>query len=196
MFPYPRTGPFADLDRITVEEYHRMIDAHLFDTEEKERCELIEGWIVPKARQSPGHCYVKEMLGTWFRERTLPAGWMYSQIASVVTPDSHPEPDGSIVRDGWMAPPYRYPRADEAALVIEVAGVSLDFDQTVKQRVYARSGIPVYWIVNLNDRRVEVYTDPHRTGYATRTDYHPGQQVPVVVTGVAVGIIPVDAMLP
>ena len=51
--------------RITVDQYHRMIEAGVFDTEEKERCELIEGWIVPKARQSPGHCYVREILAGW-----------------------------------------------------------------------------------------------------------------------------------
>jgi Uma2 family endonuclease len=201
MFPYLRTGPFAHVGQITVAEFHRMIDDGVFDTEEKERCELIEGWIVPKACQSPGHCYVREMLADWFRARELPPGWMYSQVTTVVTTDSHPDPDGCVVRDEWMAKPCRYPRADEVVIVMEVADVSLDFDRTIKQRVYARAGIPVYWLVNLVDQQIEVYTnaespaggEPH---YRTRTDYRPGQQVPLVIAGTAVGSVAVSDLLP
>jgi Uma2 family endonuclease len=67
--------------------------------------------------------------------------------------------------------------------------------------MYARVGIPVYWIVNLEDRQVEVYTDPvvppnADPHYRTRTDYRPGQDVPLVVAGTQFGVIPVDAILP
>lgn len=77
---------------------------------------------------------------------------------------------------------------------------SLDRDQQEKAYIYARDGIPVYWIVNLIDRRVEVYTDP--TGpadlpqYRTRQDYPPGAAVPVVLDGVTVGTVPVEELLP
>ena len=62
--------------------------------------------------------------------------------------------------------------------------------------LYGRSGIPVYWIVNLVDRQVEVYTDPGPSGYALRHDYLSGQQVPVVIDGHQVGQIAVDDILP
>ncbi len=63
-------------------------------------------------------------------------------------------------------------------------------------RVYGRAGIPIYWIVNLVDRLIEVYSDPRPDGYATRTDYLPGQYVPVVLDGKVVGQIAVDDLLP
>jgi Uma2 family endonuclease len=86
-------------------------------------------------------------------------------------------------------------------MVGEVADTSLPTDRTIKLRAYARAGIPIYWVVNLVDRQVEVYTDPFTppTGdphYRTRTDYGPGQSVPLVVAGATVGSIPVDAVLP
>jgi Uma2 family endonuclease len=46
------------------------------------------------------------------------------------------------------------------ALVVEVAESSLQNDRMVKSRLYARAGVQVYWIVNLPDRAIEVYTDP------------------------------------
>ena len=41
-------------------------------------------------------------------------------------------------------------------------------------KVYARAGIPVYWIVNLVDRQVEVYTQPSNDGYQSREDFGMG----------------------
>ena len=58
------------------------------------------------------------------------------------------------------------------------------------------TGVPVYWIVNLFDRQVEVYTDPGPAGYAIRMDFPSGQQVPVVIDGRQRGQIAVDDILP
>jgi hypothetical protein len=62
--------------------------------------------------------------------------------------------------------------------------------------VYGRSSIPVYWILNLVDRQVEVYSGPQPDGYATRADYRSGQHVPVFLDGTIVGHFAVDDMLP
>jgi Uma2 family endonuclease len=80
--------------------------------------------------------------------------------------------------------------------LVEVSQASLDRDQGSKWLAYVRSGIPVYWIVNLVDRRVEVYTDPGPAGYGSRVDFSPGQEVPVVIVGVEVGRVPVADLLP
>ena len=57
-----------------------------------------------------------------------------------------------------------------ALLVVEVAGDSLRLDRQTKAALYARAGIPEYWIVNLAETTVEVLRDPDsRTGaYGTR----------------------------
>jgi len=54
----------------------------------------------------------------------------------------------------------------------------------------------IYWIVNLVDRQVEVYTDPGPAGYASRKDFASGQHVPVVIDGGHGGQIAVDDILP
>jgi Uma2 family endonuclease len=80
-------------------------------------------------------------------------------------------------------------------VVVEVPHSGLAQDRA-KTRVYGWAGIPIYWIVNLVDRQVEVYTGPHSGGYATRVDYRSGQHVPFVIDGVIVGQIAVDDLLP
>ena len=80
-------------------------------------------------------------------------------------------------------------------LLVEVSRTNVSADRQ-QGSLYGRTGIPVYWIVNLVDRWVEVYTDPGPTGYASRKDFPSGQQIPVVIDGRQGGQIAVDDILP
>ena len=77
-----------------------------------------------------------------------------------------PEPDVSVVRGirlritGTGSPSRRTWR-----LLVEVSDSSLSQDRGKKLSAYAKAGIPVYWIVNLVDRQVEVYSNPGPNGY-------------------------------
>ena len=93
------------------------------------------------------------------------------------------------------------PKPEEIAMVAEVADSSLSLDRTRKFRSYSRAGIPVYWIVNLVERQIEVYSIPKspRKGspyYDRRLDFRVGQEVPLVIAGERIGSIAVDAILP
>jgi Uma2 family endonuclease len=82
------------------------------------------------------------------------------------------------------------------ALLIESSETSLARDQGPKLSNYAKAGIPVYWISNLVDNQVEVYSQPGPDGYQAHVVFKPGQDVPVVIDGVEVGRIAVAALLP
>ena len=81
-----------------------------------------------------------------------------------------------------------------------MADSTLDSDRTDKLQIYARAGLPVYWIVNLVDRQIEVYEQPSGPAgspdYAARRTYRPGDAVPVVLDGAAVGTVPAAELLP
>jgi Uma2 family endonuclease len=79
--------------------------------------------------------------------------------------------------------------------LVEVSASNVNADRQ-QGTFYGRAGIPVSWIVNLVDRRVEVYTDPGPTGYLSRNDLSSGQHVPVVFDGWPAGQIAVDEILP
>ena len=87
----------------------------------------------------------------------------------------------------------QHPSQADIALVIEVADSSISRDHD-KCRLYARARIVAYWIVNLVDRRVEVYTDS--TGeeesptYRTREDFELGDDVPFCIEGQQVALVP------
>ena len=84
--------------------------------------------------------------------------------------------------------------------MIEVADSSLDDDRNLMARVYGGGGVAVYWIINLVERQVEVYSGPsgpsEPVGYRHCEVYRHGQEVPVVIAGTEVGRIPVADLLP
>jgi Uma2 family endonuclease len=84
--------------------------------------------------------------------------------------------------------------------VVEVADTTLRTDRGTKKRIYARAGILVYWIVNLVDRRIEVYMEPsgarRKPDYRRQQEYGPADEIPVVLDGVEIGRVPVHDLLP
>jgi Uma2 family endonuclease len=188
----PPTFPTAPvLYRLTVDEYERI--GEMLDDP---RVELIDGHLVKKMPKNPEHSWSTKQV---FKavERLLPAGWTWRTEQPVRIPAyDEPEPDVSIVKgcdDDYM---HRKPGPADVALLVEVSESSLSIDRGEKMRAYARAVIPIYWIVNLVDRQVEVYSNPRGDDYASRQDFLPGQQVPLVIDGQQLGQIAVDDVLP
>jgi Uma2 family endonuclease len=130
----------------------------------------------------------------------VPKGWVVRSQATAKLSASRPEPDVAVTRGDRRTYFTRHPDPADFGLVAEVSDSSLDRDQLDKTRIYAREKIPVYWVVNLVDRRVEVYTDPSGPGddprYHTLNVHAPGADVPVVLGGTTVGTIAVNDLLP
>jgi Uma2 family endonuclease len=91
---------------------------------------------------------------------------------------------------------HRMPGPDEVGLVVEVSLATLDRDRNEKLPAHALGRIPVYWIINLIDRQIEIYREPDQGTYRSRVEPRPGQVVPVVIDGQNLGEILVGAILP
>lgn len=195
--PPVATTDDTPLHRFSVELYNRMIRDGTFTDEDK--IELLEGVVYDQMPHNAPHDSCVYRLHTRLLLMLAPLGLVVRCQSSVSFPLSVPEPDVAVVPGPESLYDGTRPDARELAVVVEVADTTLARDRGLKQRVYARSKVPVYWIVNLADRVVEVYTTPRggRTpAYRTRTDFRPGQAVPVVVRKKTVGSIPVSELLP
>jgi Uma2 family endonuclease len=183
------------LHRITVDEYERIVASGLL--EDPARIELIDGYMVDKMAKNPGHSFSTIETYQALADR-LPAGWSARQEQPVRIPAyDEPEPDISIVRGVNADYRSRVPEPADVALLVEVSDSTLSTDRGLKLPAYAKDGIPVYWIVNLVDRQVEVYARPVKAGrYRSHKVYKPGQQVPVVIAGQQLSPIAVDDILP
>jgi Uma2 family endonuclease len=171
-----RLRPFS------VDEYHRMIQAGVLT--EHDSVELLEGWIVLKMPRDPQHETAVDAADEALKRR-LQDGWRVRVQSAITTGDSEPEPDIVVARGPISRYQSRHPGPEDILLVVEVSNTTLAFDRSEKARVYARAGIPNYWIVNVRDWRIEAYSEPSgpapAPGYRRHSDYQPGDAVPLVL---------------
>ena len=182
--------------KFTLAEYHRMIENGVLT--DGEPYELLEGNLVLKLSRGNAHDSALQALADQFYRVVFagPAGWgVRGQSAVTLPPGSEPEPDLAVVRGNAAAFRDHHPEPSEIGLLVEVADSSLLDDRHDKGRIYARAGVPVYWVVNVVDKLIEVYTQPSgptaAPAYARRDDYPPGAVVPVVLDGATVGTVAV-----
>lgn len=150
--------------RLSVDEYHRMIEAGILD--EDERVELLEGVVVEMTPQGPPHAYCIEWL-TRFLIRTLSDEYtVRPQLPLTLGGWNEPEPDMAVVRRELSS---REQHPGTAILAIEVSDSSLRKDRRVKASVYARFLVTEYWIVNVVERTVEQLSEPDPTAGVYRS---------------------------
>lgn len=184
----------SPLARLTVDQYEALVDSGVFT--ERDRFTLINGLLVAKLPKKRPHVIACDR-ARHLLERTIGRrNWHVMLEAPVrLPPKSEPEPDLSIVRGKLEDYPDHPPGPGDLAMVVEVADRTVTKDRKMV-RVYGPSGIPVYWLINLKTRRVEVYTKPGPNGYASRSDFLEGQSVMVEINGTIVGEVAVADILP
>ncbi len=180
----------TDIFPITVDAYHSMMDSGFL--REGDPVELIDGIIVLKDRRDPGstsvvgprHANGVRKLGRVLRQVQSLGCFDQLQLPVTLAATQEPEPDGAVIYGNEDDFSGRHPGPKDIAVVVEVANSSLNYDRTTKQVIYAAAGIPVYWIVNLIDDILEVYSQPNteERSYAQRTDYRLDQTVSLEVS--------------
>ena len=177
-------------------EYERLVDLGVF---EGEPLELIGGQLIVAEPKGSPHAAAVGMAGDALRAALAPGWTVRLQDPLALDDESAPEPDAAVV-PGRHAD-YRHAHPARAALIVEVAESSLAFDHTQKGSLYARAGIADYWIVNLEDRVVEVYRDPGPDltapfgwRYTSVTRVRPPDSMTPL--GVPAAPVPVAALLP
>lgn len=194
--PVPGFLSNATFHRLTVAQYHQMIANGILG--EDDPVELLEGYLVLKMPRSPEHDFAIRALNKRLA-RLVPDSYTLSNQCAATLDTSEPEPDFTVARGNESQFTTHHPYADETALVIEVSASSLAHDRGDKARIYAQAGIPVYWVVNVVDKQIEVFTQPSgptaAPAYAHQDVFPLGADVPVVLDGVTVGAIAVGEVV-
>jgi len=186
-------APPFPVHRFSVEDYHRLCEIGLLD--EDAPVELLEGWIVPKMPHSPLHDATVHVVQKLL-SRVLPPEWEVRVQSAVVTVDSEPEPDIAVVRGPDSRYRDHHPSTGEILLIVEIADSSVLKDRR-KVALYSSIHVPEYWIVNLQDRSVEVREQPNdvaRSYAATRT-YRVGDSIGIRVNGQSIASVAVSDIL-
>lgn len=150
--------PMPQKLRLTVKDYHRLVDLGFLS--EDDHIELIRGELMQMAAKGTAHetCITRLL-------RALPPilgdrATLRCQAPITLGFDGEPEPDFAIVQNQDDDYESAHPTPAATLLVIEVADSSLEYDRTVKLSLYAEAMIPHYWLFNVSDRILEVYSEP------------------------------------
>jgi len=157
----------VDTHRWTREEYERLAAKGFFPP--GKRVELVEGVIYDMAPQNSPHSTALRLSNEALRI-VFPAREGYEirpQLPLALGEGSEPEPDLAVVPGSIRD--YHDHHPTTALLIVEIADSSLFHDRKRKIPLYARHGIPESWLLNLARRTLEVYREPSREGYRTRT---------------------------
>ncbi|NJC24542.1 Uma2 family endonuclease [Neolewinella antarctica] len=144
--------------RYTLDRYNAAIEAGILT--EEDSVELIFGYLIEAMPIGQRHEDCIDDLIDLFNPLYRKTHRCRAQNSINLLNNSAPEPDFALVsRQRYSAHPGK-PLADDVDLLIEVSDSTLNFDRTTKARLYALAGIKEYWIVNLQQDRVEVYLEP------------------------------------
>lgn len=185
-----------ELRRFTVEEYHRLVEVGILHSGDP--YELLDGRIVRKMPNDPPH--VQTTIRASEQIKKFVPGSHIVRVGFPITLDgSEPEPDVLVAIGPVGLYDDRHPSPKEIELVVEVSDATLNRDKRLKLPLCAKSKLPIYWIINIPERQIEVYTEP-RGGkiptYRRRTDSGIDASVPVVLAGENRGTITVREILP
>ncbi|MDX2154123.1 MAG: Uma2 family endonuclease [Bryobacteraceae bacterium] len=180
--------------RFTRRDVSRMVDAGVFDDQ---RCELIEGDLIDKMGQKPPHSFTIRLISKWLAG-LFGVGRVQIQLPieanSRDREQSMPEPDVAVLRDESADYGRRDPRGDELVLVVEVASTSRYLDLTVKPGLYARAGVPEYWVADIERRAIVVHLRPDGEQYREIRIY--GESESVALAGREETVRVVDLLPP
>ncbi|MET0646714.1 MAG: Uma2 family endonuclease [Pyrinomonadaceae bacterium] len=159
----------------TVAEYQRMGQVGIFS--EDDRVELVCGEIIEMSPIGESHAACVGRLTQDITLMLLRSAIVWVQNPIVLDDYSEPQPDVAVLRPRADFYGQAHPRPEDVLLIIEVSDATLAYDRKIKVPLYARSGIPETWIVNLPEEHIEVYADPAGGIYQMIESYSRGEEV-------------------
>jgi Uma2 family endonuclease len=173
--------------RFSVQDYYRMAETGVLGPDA--RVELLDGEIIDMSPIGPFHGSVTKYLIQILAAAAKGRWIMAVQDPVRLDDQSEPQPDMMLLKPSSDFYRKRHPQPEDVFLLIEVSDTSLTTDRVTKLPAYGRAGVAETWIVNLADLTIEVYREPHFTGYGSKTVLRPGDQArPTAFPDVAVDV--------
>lgn len=150
-----------------------MAQAGIFS--EDDRVELLEGEIFEMSPISSRHASCVSRLNHLLQNRVGGRAIVSVQNPIHLSEYSEPQPDIAVLKFRSDFYSLEHPKPEDVLLVIEVCETSAEFDRRVKLPLYAKSGIPEVWLIDLTQEQIEAYRAPSSQGYSDAQTLRRGQ---------------------
>ena len=162
--------------KLSVEDYYRMGEAGIFG--EDDRVELIEGEVIEMAPIGSFHAGLGSELADRLMRHLAGRAIAWAQNPIRLSRHSAPQPDFALLKPRADYYKKSLPTAADVLLVVEIADTSLRADREIKAPLYARHGLPEYWLIDIAGRCVEVYQSPQEGHYQSVRQVRDGVLAP------------------
>ncbi len=178
-------APTLTLAKISVEQYHRMVEAGIWDDRQ---VELLNGIIVEMSPEGKPHAHRSTDVGEYLIRLLGDRAQVRSAKPITLSDGSEPEPDLAIVQrlgDEYLV---HHPYPENIFWVMEYSNTSLEKDLGIKAEIYAAAGIAEYWVVNLKENKLIVFRDPVNGKYQSQQELTSGQISPLAFADLAIEV--------
>jgi Uma2 family endonuclease len=173
------------LAKWSIEDYHRILNAGVFDNQS---VELLKGEIINMPPEGESHAYFSSTAAEYLMQLLSDRALIRSAKPITLPNDSEPEPDIAIVKRLGREYLEHHPYPQNIFWLIEYSDSTLEKDLDLKTKVYAEVGIPEYWVVNLRKRQVVVFRDPEDSDYLSKFTISEGTINPLTFPEVCVSV--------
>ncbi|MDJ0689541.1 MAG: Uma2 family endonuclease [Xenococcaceae cyanobacterium MO_188.B32] len=165
-------------------DWHRLVNSGVLADKS---VELLEGEIIEMSPEGVEHSYTNHTVVEYLRE-LLTASVVVRQALPVTLNNSEPQPDIAVVRLPSTKYATHHPYAEDIYWLVEISKTTLSKDLNEKQKIYSQNGIGEYWVIDLSEKKVWVFTQPQENGYATSVELTTGIINPVAFPNVAIAV--------
>jgi Uma2 family endonuclease len=158
----------------SIEKWHELVDLGVL---EGQQVELLEGELVEMSPEGIPHRNTNHKVVKYLRKLLEDRAEIF-EAHPITLDNSEPEPDVSIVRLPESIYDSHHPYAEDIYWLIEIANLTLAKDLSQKTVIYARNGIPEYWVIDLVNKKLIVHTQPSQDNYLQVVEYKSGMVTP------------------
>lgn len=176
----------------TVHDYHRMVDAGILS--EDDRVELIHGEVLRMSPIGPRHSAAVLRANQALQRLVADRAIVGVQGSVRLDEYDEPQPDIYLLRskEDFYASGHAGPA--DIFLIVEIADSSLAYDKGLKMRLYAETGVPEYWVADIQNDGVLAYSEARQNTYSVIRQFRRGDRI--IPTLLPECPIPIDVLLP
>ncbi|MGF1588521.1 MAG: Uma2 family endonuclease [Pleurocapsa sp.] len=168
----------------SIADWHELVNSGVLA---ERRVELLEGEIIQMSPESPMHSSINYSVVEYFKE-LLQNRAVIREAHPITLDNSEPEPDIAVVRSPYTDYFTRHPFPQDIYWLVEISNRTLKLDLEMKSIIYARNGIPEYWVIDLVNKQLIVHTQPVNNSYSQIQNLTTGTVSPQTFPDLAIAL--------
>ena len=154
----------------SIAEYHKMIEAGIL---RDRSIQLIDGELIEMSPEGVTHAAYGGSIADYLREVLRGKAWI-REAHPITLSNSEPEPDIAIVKLPKNKYFQNHPVPSDIFWLIEISDTTLNYDLNQKKSIYAAANIPEYWVANIREKKLIVFTQPKNSDYTNSSELTSG----------------------